>query len=110
MEPLHYTRHACSRMSQRNLKTDDVEFIIKHADAKYRTGVRFYRLRDKDLPDDLPGNSSYRRLVGTTVLVCHCECVITAYRNEQAHKKDRRKPDYDLRGCTDCRRCSTDAA
>lgn len=102
MKPLHYTKHANLRMCQRNLSTEDVEFIVRYAKPKYRTGVRFYRLVQKDLPKDLSGSSSFRRLVGTTVLVCQCECVITAYRNDKAHKRDRRKSNYDTRLCANC--------
>lgn len=102
LSSLHYTRHAYKRMCQRNLSDDDIDFIIRYADPEYRTGIRFYHLRRKDIPADIPGNSSYRRLVGTTVLVCHCECVITAYRNDRAHKRDRRKSNYDLRTCPVC--------
>ncbi len=102
MGALHYTNHAGKRMCQRNLSSDDVEFILKHACPQYRTGIRFYRLLKKDLPRDLEGNSPRRRLVGTTVLVCQCDCVITAYRNEQAHKRDRRKTPYDYRDCINC--------
>ena len=99
---MDYTRHAHKRMCQRNLSVDDIEFVIQHACPEYRTGVRFYHLLRKDLPPDLPGSSPYRRLVGTTVLVCHCECIITAYRNTNARKRDRRKQDYHLHECPYC--------
>ncbi len=97
-----YTNHADKRMCQRNLSTEDIEFILKYACPRYRTGIRFYRLLKKDLPPNLPGSSPLRRLVGTTVLVCQCDCVITAYRNDQAHKRDRRKTAYDYRSCSSC--------
>jgi len=103
---IRYTHHADLRMCQRNLTHGDIEFVVRHGEVKYRTGLQFYRLLHKNLPSDLDGNSRFRRLVGTTVLLCSCGSVITAYRNQQAHKRDRRKAEYALkRRHTNCDHC-----
>ncbi len=104
---IRYTHHAGLRMCQRNLDRDDIDFIVQYGRLEYRTGLQFYRLLRKNLPPNLAGNSRFRRLVGTTVLVCRCGSVITAYRNSRAHKRDRRKAEYNaqpmqIAGCEFC--------
>jgi hypothetical protein len=58
-------------------------------------GVSFRQMREKDWPDDIPVNHPYRRLIGTTIVLCKCGLfVVTLYRQEEAFRKDRRKAKY----------------
>jgi hypothetical protein len=90
--------HAEIRAAQRNLSYDEICFILIHGSRQRRSGVIFYCLHRKHLPDELPGNHPYRRLVGTTVIVSRDgSVVVTAYRNEEAYRQDRRKAKYERR-------------
>lgn len=104
---MNLSKHARTRAAQRNLSEEDINFIIKHGKAVRRTGAVFYQLRAKNIPDDLPGNHPYRRLVGSTVLMCACgETVVTAYRNGDAFKRDRRKAKYNNGSGVTCTNCT----
>lgn len=103
--------HAQTRTAQRNLSNADIDFIVKHGERLHRTGVVFYQLHAQSIPRDLPGNHRYRRLVGSTVMLCSCEkTIITAYRNRDAFKRDKRKSKYSNKTsyapCPNCAHCT----
>ncbi len=90
--------HAEIRAAQRNLSYDEICFILDYGTRQRRSGVIFYCLHRKQIPQDLPGSHPYRRLVGTTVIVSRDNTVVvTAYRNEEAYRHDRRKAKYERR-------------
>ena len=99
------SNHATQRSAQRNLSDDDIAFILQQGRRVHRTGVIFCQLRDKDIPDDTPGNHRHRQLVGTTVVLSKCgHYIITVYRNPKAFHRDSRKNKYidPLVECTGC--------
>lgn len=87
--------HAARRAAQRNLSHDEIRFMLENGRLLHNTGVIFCQLRHKDLPDDLPRNSPYRRLVGSTIVLCKCGYyVVTLYREERAFRQDTSKAQY----------------
>src|SRR5215468_6270895 len=89
------SEHAIQRSAQRNVSFEEIAFIIENGRLMRNAGVNFRQLREKDLPDTLPRNHGYRRLIGTTVVLCKCGLfVVTLYREEEAFRKDRRKTKY----------------
>ena len=103
----YYTDHFLYRADQRNFTPDEIEFVIEHGKRVHRAGVIFCQMLEKWMPDDLPGNHPYRRLKGSTVVLCRCgQLVITAYKDDKAYKKDRRKPKFSNNGkyCCPCER------
>lgn len=89
------SEHADLRSAQRNLSSNEIEFILAQGNRVRRTGVIFCQLRKIDLPDNLPGNSRMRRLVGSTVVLSSCgQIVLTVYRNARAFHKDTRKAKF----------------
>ena len=90
--------HAEIRAAQRNLSYDEICFILTYDKRQRRAGVIFFCLHQKWFPHDLPGSHPYRRLIGTTVIVSRDgKVVVTAYRNEDAHRHNRRKAKYERR-------------
>lgn len=106
MSPI-LSEHACLRSAQRNLSYDEILFIVEHGKRLHGAGGIFCRMYRNRLPDDLPANHPYQRLVGSTVLLCPCgHYVITLYREDGAFRKDARKPKYDHRsGSRKCQHC-----
>jgi hypothetical protein len=101
--------HAERRAAQRNLSHDEINFLLEHGTLVHNTGVIFCRLRQKDVPSDLPANSRYRRLVGTTVILCRCgHYVVTLYREQRAFHSDTCKTEYSQRNgkLTNCPYCN----
>ena len=85
---LHIGEHATLRMAQRNLDTGDIALVLRFGRAEHRTGVTFYFLGKRDVPDQLA--RSMKRLIGTTVIV-QDEEITTVYRNRRALSKIKRK-------------------
>ena len=97
MEHLFSTEHADDRSLQRNVYSDEIEFVLAYGHHLHNAGVIFVQLRAKNIPADLPGNHPFRRLEGTTVMLCACgHTVITLYREETAFRKDKRKSKYNV--------------
>lgn len=99
--------HAERRAAQRNLLSDEIDFMLQYGQLVHNTGVIFCQMRQKDLPDDLPANHRYRRLVGTTVVLCKCGYfVVTVYREHKAFRADTSKTQYSqsdaLKNCPYC--------
>lgn len=99
------SKHAKTRSVERNLSSDDLNFVLSYGERLRRTGVIFCQLRKKDIPQDKQTFQRYGRLVGTTIVLCSCgSSVITLYRNEKAFRKDQSKSKYDSKKAST--RCS----
>ena len=80
--------HAAQRMAQRNLKTNDIAFVLRYGRCIHRTGAKFYFLGRRDIPEGM--ERAIEPLVGTTVIV-EDEQITTIYRNRRALAKIKRK-------------------
>ena len=88
-------------MAQRNISLRDLEYVLKHGEHIYRTGVAIYILRKRDILQRDRKTSKITRLEGTVVLTGFLQDgtreIITIYRNKSAHKEIRSKAKYDKR-------------
>ncbi len=94
--------HAALRMAQRNVTNDDALQVIGYGTIKYRTGVEFYFLAQRDIP---PGRErELERLVGTTVVVKRGR-IRTVYKNRRAlpaiKRKSKRQRIFSIPLCKD---------
>lgn len=108
MNQLELSHHALEQARRRHLSETDIRFVVEYAKKERRTGVIFYQMYKKNLPDELAPNDHRRKLEGTTVITCKCgQFVITVYKNSEAFKQDRKKVKYDCRGdgTTTCPHC-----
>ncbi len=98
-ENLHYSGHAMTRMAQRCLSADEIEYVICHGQRYHAAGVIHCFLGKKNIPEADQKADKIRRLEGATVLLDSKEgkAVITVYRNRSAWKKIRRKAKYNLK-------------
>jgi hypothetical protein len=85
------TNHVIERAAQRNLSPRDITFVLRHGRVLYRTGIQFYFLGRRDIPEELRRESRISRLEGFAVLLSHDGTLITAYKNPKALRKIRRK-------------------
>lgn len=102
---LELSGHAERRSCQRNLRPDEIMFVVENGFRVRKTGVVFCQLRAKDVPKQYVRDGRYRQLIGTTVLLCgRCaRYVLTVYRNPEAFRQDRSKAKYHK--CADARYC-----
>jgi hypothetical protein len=92
---LDLSEHAQIRCSQRNVTPDEMLYIMQHGTLEYRTGIRYYFLRWRDVPSEDRADQRIAQLVGTSVLTnSEGAVIITVRRNGDAWKKDRRKSKY----------------
>jgi hypothetical protein len=91
-----YSLHASRRAARRNVVPDAVDYVLLHGQLTYRTGIRFFFLRRRDIPPADRRHGWCARLVGTVVLVAPEGEIITVYRNRRALPAIRRKPKYRL--------------
>jgi hypothetical protein len=98
-ENLHYSGHAITRMAQRCLSADEIEYIICYGQRHHAAGIIHCFLGKKNIPAADQKTDRFRRLEGATVLLDAQEggAVITVYRNKSAWKKIRRKAKYNLK-------------
>jgi hypothetical protein len=75
---------------------DAMEVVRQFGRAFHRTGVTFYFLGRRDLPEELRRQDRYAKLEGTTLLVGSDGVLITAYRNRVACRVIKKKPKYRL--------------
>ena len=102
---MRHSFHLLQRVPQRGFELQDIDFIIKHTKPQHRAGVKFYQLRDKDLPAWLDANDRRCKLVGTTVIVSACGCSVeTIYRNQHSFRQDLKKKKYN-HSRTPCPHC-----
>lgn len=102
--------HAEWRCAQRNLSYAEIVFLCENGNQIHNAGVIFCQFRRDRIPDWLTPNHPYQRLAGSTVILCKCgHFVITAYRDEEAFQKDKRKAKYCWRQASQsCPYCSMD--
>ena len=85
--------HASRRLAQRNLTTDDVQYVYTHGRLHHRGKATFVHLGLRDIPAEDRRDDRYRRLEGTVLVLdpatgCH---LTTAYRNRQRGSRDIRR-------------------
>ena len=92
---MEYSDHAITRMAQRGFSDEDVRYIMKHGQRIHRTGIVFYFLGRKDIPEEDLKEKKYRRLEGSTILINTVDdneqVIITVYRDRGALRNIRRK-------------------
>lgn len=73
--------HAETRSLERGITYYDILTITHLVKPIYRTGIKFYYLREKDIPYELRKENNFIKLVGMTVLASKDGTIITTYRN-----------------------------
>lgn len=96
---LSFTEHAVTRMCRRNLDKMDVGYVLEYGTRFIRAGAIHVFLGKRDIPKLDQCYAQVTRLVGTTVLIdSHdAKTVLTAYRNRESIKKDKRKAKFSNR-------------
>ena len=85
--------HASRRLAQRNLTTDDVQYVYAHGRLHHTGKATFIHLGLRDIPEEDRRDDRFRRLEGTVLVLdpttgCH---LTTAYRNRQRGSRDIRR-------------------
>ena len=85
--------HASRRLAQRNLTTDDVQYVYSHGRLHHTGKATFIHLGLRDIPVEDRRDDRFRRLEGTVLVLdpttgCH---LTTAYRNRQRGSRDIRR-------------------
>ena len=85
--------HASRRLAQRNLTTEDVQYVYAHGRVHHNGKATFVHLGLRDIPAQDRREDRYRRLEGTVLVLdpvtgCH---LTTAYRNRQRGSRDIRR-------------------
>jgi len=85
--------HASRRLAQRNLNSDDVQYVYSHGRLHHTGKATFIHLGLRDIPREDRRDDRYRRLEGTVLVLdpitgCH---LTTAYRNRQRGSRDIRR-------------------
>lgn len=88
-QDIYFDEHALLRMAQRNISKADVLRVIKVGEKIHRTGVVFFFMGNKNIPDGK--EKTFESLVGTTVIQFGNK-IRTVYRNSKAIRKIKRKP------------------
>jgi hypothetical protein len=89
---LSFSHHARERSVDRNVSEEEVRFIIQYGLRERQAGFIVYQLLRKSFPAHLPGNSPYRRLELTKVVLCKCgRFVITVVRAKEVVQRDLKK-------------------
>lgn len=95
---LRYSEHAITRMAQRNLSRQDIEYVYEHGQRIWSGGVQHRFLRHNDIPDG--DRKRKHRLEGTVILLDKSgKTVITAYRNRRGLKNIRQKQKWQQPPC-----------
>ena len=94
-EGIELSNHAVTRMAQRNLSTEDVEYVIQFGCRVRSGGALHYFLRHDDIPTG--DRKRVQRLEGTTVLMDRSgQFIITVYRNRRGLKVLRQKVKWEI--------------
>ncbi len=89
--------HARQRGAQSNLRVSDMELIRRYGVVEYRTGVRFYVLRRRDVERHRHVEPRLTKLHDIVMIVSGDDTtVITVYRNKKALREIRHKPKMNL--------------
>lgn len=79
-----FTLHSACRAAQRNLSSDDIQYIIIYGQRLHRAGAVIYYLRKRDIPLWDQNQSIYMRLAGSAVVFSRDgRAIITVWRNCQ---------------------------
>lgn len=92
------SNHARLRQAQRNLKDDEVAFIMRHGRRIRSGGVLHIFLGRRNIPADRETFQKYHHLEGATLVISDASetpVLITVYRNRRALRDIRRKQKYD---------------
>ena len=85
--------HARLRRAQRNLRLDQLSYVLAYGVLVCRTGATFHILRHCDIdPNDLR-RDDIARLEGSVVLI-EDDTVITMYRNRRSYHQIHKKQKY----------------
>ena len=87
--PFTLTRHAETRMAQRNLTDEELSYVLEFGYSILKQGFQFYYITQKCHPK----GTSFRikERLDNLIVVTHNGSVITAYRAKNASKHLRRK-------------------
>lgn len=89
------TNHAIERMQKRRFSQFELKYVVEHGRLLRRTGICFYFLAAKDVPECDRRLAWVQRLVGTTVLASADQAaVITLYKNHNALRDIRKKTKF----------------
>lgn len=91
MQNVTVSEHAFKRVAQGKLSPRDIAYVIRHGRVLYRTGVKFFFLGWRDIPEDHRRLPRVSRLEGLTILPSHDGTLLTAYKNRKALRKIKRK-------------------
>ncbi|MBI3957297.1 MAG: DUF4258 domain-containing protein [Chloroflexi bacterium] len=95
MQEMELSNHALTRMAQRNLSAEDVEYVIQFGYLVRSGGALHYFLRYDDIPK--VDRKRVQRLEGTTVLMDRSgQFIITVYRNRRGLKVLRQKVKWEI--------------
>lgn len=86
------TRHFESRVNERGLRADVLEYIFRWAEPVYRSGLVFLAIRRKDLPERERNSKIASRAMGWVLGLAHDESLVTAYRRCNAVSYLKKKP------------------
>lgn len=94
--PFLFSGHAITRMAQRCLSADEIEYIVNYGQRYHAAGVIHCFLGKKQIPKEDQKDKKFSRLEGATVLLDAEDgrAVITVYRNKSAWKNILRKAKY----------------
>ena len=92
-----FSEHAQIRCAQRQIDPESLAFIKKHGQKIRRTGIMFYFLGRRNIPQDLRADDRFAKLEGVTLLISADGTLITAYRNPKGLKTIRKKMRYRLK-------------
>jgi hypothetical protein len=90
------TRHSLERCAQRNVDPGSLAFIKRYGQKLHRTGIVFYFLGRRDIPEHQRIDDRYAKLEGATVLEALDGGTITVYRNRNGLKNIKKKRKYRL--------------
>lgn len=94
-ETVELSNHAATRMAQRNLSAEDVEYVIQFGCPVRSGGALHYFLRHADIPK--ADRKRAQRLEGTTILMDRSgQFIITVYRNRRGLKVLRQKVKWEI--------------
>ena len=103
LEQISFSVHAQTRMAQRRLTVNDVQYVVSHGQQYRCGGVAHFFLGRRNIPQQDRRSDKFTRLEGTTVLLdsISVQTVITVYRNRCALKAIRPKAKTNLRKTVD---------
>ena len=93
---VQFSEHAQIRCAQRQIHPESIAFIKKHGQKVRRTGITFYFLGKRNIPEKLRCNDRFAKLEGVTLLISPDGTLITTYRNPKGLRDIRKKMRYRL--------------